>query len=281
MEKIPVSVIIPVKNEERNLPNCLALLSDFSEVIVVDSHSTDATPEIVAKSGYRLIDFSWNGQFPKKRNWVLRNVSLKNEWVLFLDADEFLTRPFIDCVRKTIQHTTADGFWIFYDDHFMGKQLKHGLKMRKLALFKKNKGEFERIDEKAWSHLDMEIHEHPVINGKIEFFPVKIVHMDYKGVEHYIAKHNAYSTWEARRFMQTGKQKCYFTFRQKMKYTLLDSWPLGIIYFIYSYFIRLGILDGKAGLLFAIFKMQYFFHIKCKIEELKTTNIWNRQEKEL
>lgn len=269
MEKIPVSVIIPVKNEEKNLPNCLGLLSDFSEVIVVDSHSTDNTSAIVAEFGYRLIDFSWNGQFPKKRNWVLRNVSLKNDWVLFLDADEFLTQPFIACVRKTIQHTTAAGFWIYYDDHFMGEQLKHGVKMRKLALFKKSKGEYERIDEKAWSKLDMEIHEHPVIDGVVKWLPVKIVHMDYQGVEHYIAKHNAYSTWEARRFIQTGKLKNYFTFRQRVKYALLDSWLLGIIYFMYAYFIRLGVLDGKAGFLFGLFKMQYFFHIKCKIEELR------------
>ena len=269
MEKIPVSVIIPVKNEEKNLPNCLALLNDFSEVIVVDSHSTDNTPEIVVKFGYRLIDFSWNGQFPKKRNWVLRNVELKNDWVLFLDADEFLTESFISYLRKTLQHTTAAGFWIYYDDHFMGKQLKYGLKMRKLALFKKDKGEFERIEENAWSKLDMEIHEHPVIDGKIEYLPTKIVHMDYKGIEHYIAKHNSYSSWEAHRFIEAGKQKDQFIFRQKVKYALLDTWLLGLIYFIYSYFIRLGILDGKAGLLFALFKMQYFFHIKCKIEELK------------
>lgn len=273
MKKIPVSVIIPVKNEEKNLPECLARLSDFSEVVVVDSHSTDNTPGIVAEYGCRLVEFSWNGQFPKKRNWVLRNVPLENEWVLFLDADEFLTESFIDCVRKKIQQTTADGYWIYYDDYFMGRQLKHGVKMRKLALFKKSKGEYEHIDEKTWSELDMEIHEHPVINGRVEVLPAQIVHRDYKGVEHYIAKHNSYSTWEAHRFIQTGKLKSQFTFRQKVKYALLDSWLLGIIYFFYSYFIRGGIWDGKAGLIFGLFKMQYFFHIKCKINELKRWNV--------
>ena len=86
MEKIPVSVIIPVKNEEKNLPRCLSLLKDFSEVIVVDSHSTDKTPQIAEEYGCSLIEFTWNGRFPKKRNWVLRNVELQNTWVLFLDA---------------------------------------------------------------------------------------------------------------------------------------------------------------------------------------------------
>lgn len=273
MEKIPVSVIVPVKNEEKNLPKCLSLLKDFSEVIVVDSHSTDKTPEIVRAFGYRLIDFAWNGQFPKKRNWVLRNVLLQNIWVLFLDADEMVTDKFIACIRKKIDHTDCCGFWIHYNDHFMGRQLKHGVKMRKLALFRKDKGEYEYIDEHAWSPLDMEIHEHPIIAGKVETFPVPLIHDDYKGLEHYIAKHNAYSTWEVHRFFQLRKSETYLTFRQKVKYFLLDSWALAPLYFFYAYFIRLGFLDGKSGLLFSLYKMEYFFHIKSKIEEGRVVTV--------
>lgn len=275
MEKIPVSVVIPVKNEEKNLSQCLSLLKDFSEVIVVDSHSTDSTPQIVKEYGYRLIDFSWNGRFPKKRNWVLGNVELKNTWVLFLDADESVTDDFVTCVRKKISRTDCCGFWIYYNDHFMGKQLKHGVKMRKLALFRKDKGEYEYIDEHAWSHLDMEIHEHPIIDGKVEVLPASLRHNDYKGLEHYIAKHNAYSTWEVHRFFQLIKSKVHLTFRQKVKYFLLDSWLLAPMYFFYAYFLRLGILDGKAGLLFSLYKMQYFFQMKCKIIEYKTISLRN------
>lgn len=273
MEKIPVSVVIPVKNEEKNLPQCLSLLKDFSEVIVVDSHSTDSTPQIVREYGYRLIDFLWNGQFPKKRNWVLRNIPLQNTWVLFLDADESVTDDFVACVRKKIAQTDCCGFWIYYNDHFMGRQLKHGVKMRKLALFRKDKGEYEYIDEHAWSHLDMEIHEHPIIDGKVEVLPVPLIHNDYKGLEHYIAKHNAYSTWEVHRFFQLKKSKVRLTFRQKVKYFLLDSWLLAPMYFLYAYFLRLGILDGKAGLLFSLYKMQYFFQMKSKIIELKQMGV--------
>ena len=269
MEKIPVSVIIPVKNEEKNLSQCLSLLKDFSEVIVVDSHSTDSTPQIVREYGYRLIDFSWNGQFPKKRNWVLRNIPLKNTWVLFLDADETVTADFVACVRKKITQTDCSGFWIYYNDHFMGRQLKHGVKMRKLALFRKDKGEYEYIDEHAWSHLDMEIHEHPVIDGKVGQLSVPLIHNDYKGLEHYIAKHNAYSTWEVHRFFQLIKSKVRLTFRQKVKYFLLNSWLLAPLYFLFAYFFRLGMLDGRAGLLFSLYKMQYFFQIKSKIIEFQ------------
>ena len=75
---IPISVVIPVKNEEKNLPRSLDLLTEFSEIIVVDSGSTDSTKEIAEKWGARFINFEWNGKFPKKRNWVLRNERLKN-----------------------------------------------------------------------------------------------------------------------------------------------------------------------------------------------------------
>lgn len=141
--------------------------------------------------------------------------------------------------------------------------------MRKLALFRKDKGEYEYIDEHAWSHLDMEIHEHPIINGKVGILSSPLIHNDYKGLEHYIAKHNVYSTWEVHRFFQLQKSDVHLTFRQKVKYFLLDSWFLAPIYFLYAYFIQLGILDGKAGLLFSLYKMYYFFQIKSKITEYK------------
>lgn len=277
MEKIPVSVVIPVKNEEKNLPQCLSLLKDFSEVIVVDSHSTDKTPQIAEEYGCRMVDFTWNGRFPKKRNWVLRNVELKNTWVLFLDADESVTADFVACIRKKIEQTDCCGFWIYYNDHFMGRQLKHGVKMRKLALFRKDKGEFEYIDEHAWSHLDMEIHEHPIIDGKVDVLSVPLIHNDYKGLEHYIAKHNAYSTWEVHRFFQLIKSETRLTFRQKVKYFLLDSWFLPPLYFLYAYFLRLGLLDGKAGLLFSLYKMQYFFQIKSKIVAFKELGVIDKK----
>lgn len=269
MKKIPVTVIVPVKNEEKNLSKCLSLLDDFSEVIVVDSHSTDHTPDIVKGFGFKCIDFSWNGQCPKKRNWVLENIPLENEWVLFLDADEYITDLFKEDLIKSIDTSNFNGLWVYYVNYFMGKQLRYGVKMRKLALFKKDKGKYEWIEEKSWSHLDMEIHEHPIVEGNIGAIKSPIIHMDYNGLEYYISKHNAYSTWEAKRYLNLTGLKKEFTWRQRIKYSLLDTWFYWIIYFLYSYFFCLGFLDGKTGLLFNLFKMQYFFQVKCKILELR------------
>ena len=137
IDKIPITVVVSVKNEEINLPSCLNKLNTFDEVIVVDSFSTDKTPKIVKEFGFRLVNFKWDGKFPKKRNWTLEKVNLKNDWVLFLDADEYLTNQFIEEVSAKIKLNKHVGYWIYYNNFFMGKEQKFGLKMRKLALFKK------------------------------------------------------------------------------------------------------------------------------------------------
>jgi len=268
-QKIPITVIVPVKNEEKNLARCLELLGDFSEVIVVDSGSTDKTPEIAKQFGCQPINFEWNGHFPKKRNWILRNVSINNDWVLFLDADEVVTEQFKSEVVQAIKSEKIAGFWISYQNHFLGEKLKYGVKMKKLALFRKDCGEYEFIDEDAWSHLDMEIHEHPIIKGETGVIKTPLIHLDFKGLSHYIAKHNEYSSWEANRYLKLQKTEYKkLTFRQKMKYTLLNSWFFGFLYFCLNYFVYLGFLDGKAGFIFSVYKMQYFFNIKAKIAEL-------------
>ncbi|GGZ93553.1 glycosyltransferase family 2 protein [Algibacter mikhailovii] len=267
--KIPITVIVSVKNEELNLPYCLEKLHPFSEVIVVDSQSTDRTPTIVKEFDFKLVDFRWNGQFPKKRNWALQNVNIKHNWVLFLDADEFVTESFLDEIQDTINSTKHSGFWIFYNNYFLGKEQKYGLKMRKLALFKKDAGLFEKIEEDSWSHLDMEVHEHPEISGSVGNIKNTIIHKDFKSLEHYISRHNAYSTWEAKRYM-FNKVNGFsnLTFRQKLKYNLLSSGMLPLIYFIGTFIFKLGILDGMSGYYFAKYKAHYFFQIQTKIKEL-------------
>ena len=271
---IPISVIVSVKNEEINLTQCLDKLEHFSEVIVVDSMSTDKTPEIVHKFGYKLINFKWDGKFPKKRNWTLRNIDLKNNWVLFLDADEFLTDPFINEISKKILSTKHVGFWINYNNFFMGKEIKYGDKMKKLALFNKCFGEYEKIDEDSWSHLDMEIHEHPILEGSIGKISAPIIHKDFKGLDHYIQRHNAYSSWEAHRFLKLKEKSGIINLnkRQIIKYTLLQTGCLPFIYFFVSFFLKLGFLDGFEGYSLAKFKSNYFFQIQSKVIELKNKN---------
>ena len=196
---IPVTVVIPVKDEARNLTRCLPLLRRFAQVWVVDSHSRDGTREIVESAGRRYVAFTWDGAFPKKRNWVLLNFEIPTDWVLFLDADEFVTDAFSEEVAARTKDPEIAGYWCQYDNHFLGRRLRFGLPQRKLALFRAGAGLYEKIPENAWSSLDMEVHEHPQITGKVGRITSRIVHDDDRGIGKFVDRHIAYARWEAKR----------------------------------------------------------------------------------
>src|SRR5690349_17282959 len=89
--KIPVSVLIPAKNEEANLPACLTSLQMADEVFIVDSQSNDNSIAIAESFGANIVQFKFNGSWPKKKNWSLENLPFRNEWVLIVDCDERIT----------------------------------------------------------------------------------------------------------------------------------------------------------------------------------------------
>ena len=275
MKPLDLTIVIPAKNEERNLANCLrAIGPDFARhIVVVDSGSADKTAEIARDSGAEVIEFNWNGQFPKKRNWYLRNHAPQTRWILFLDADEFLTKQWKAEVRRELPNSDKAGYWLAYSIYFLGKRLRHGYPLDKLALFRVGAGEYERIDEDRWSALDMEIHEHPVLDGEVASIKSRIDHRDFRGVSYYVEKHNEYSSWEAHRYLKMKNNAALLremTWKQKIKYKILNSPLSGLIYFFGAYFIMGGIWDGVRGLTFALLKMNYFTQIYCKVRELET-----------
>jgi glycosyltransferase involved in cell wall biosynthesis len=269
---LDLTIAIPVKNEERNLPGCLkAIGENFAEkIVLIDSGSTDNTVQIARDFGVELIDFVWDGKFPKKRNWYLRNHTPSTKWVLFLDADEYLTESFKNEVKNALEKDDSSGYWLKYTIYFLGKQLKGGYPLHKLALFKVGAGEYERIEEEFWSNLDMEVHEHPILKGSIGLIKSKIDHQDFRGISHYNSKHNEYASWEAARFLKTSNDsdiRSRWTWKQRLKYRLMRSVLIGPAYFCGSFFLLGGFRDGSRGWAFAIFKMSYFNLVYCKIRE--------------
>ena len=270
-QKIPVTVVVPVRNEEANLAACLQRLTSFDEVIVVDSASTDATCQIAVDHGAFVVQFDWDGRFPKKRNWLLLNHRLRNNWVLFLDADELITNEFCNEVSVAIAANQFDAFWLRYTNHFLGRPLKHGDPQRKLALFKVGRGLYERIDEDAWSGLDMEVHEHPLIDGTLGEIFAPIDHRDDRGVAKFIERHKDYALWEARRTRQlrsSGPEVWnQLTKRQKKKYRNIDKWWFAWAYFAWTYLAKRGFLDGLPGFSYAFYKLWYFWTIMLLLRE--------------
>ncbi len=268
---LDLTIAIPVLNEEKNLGGCLeAIGSDFAQqVVVIDSGSTDSTCQIAEKYGAEILHFKWDGYFPKKRNWFLREHTPKTKWILFLDADEYITPEFKKEIIKKLTNETYVGYWLDYTIYFLGKPLKGGYPLRKLALFAAGAGEYEKIDEERWSKLDMEVHEHPILNGPVGMIASKIDHRDFNGIHSYIARHNDYSDWEAERFLKNHmlNDKNHLTWKQKFKYRLMQSPAIGIYYFFGAFFLMGGFRDGARGFAFAVLKMAYFTQVYIKIQE--------------
>lgn len=269
-QPLSITVVVPIKNEAANLPRCLSQLGDFAHVLVIDSGSTDGSVEIAREYGAQVLAFAWDGQFPKKRNWCLRTYDFQTAWVLFLDADEQVTPAFVREVARAIRDEKFNGYWVTYPTYFMGRLLRHGDKLVKLPLLRVGHGEYERIEENAWSALDMEIHEHLVVQGAVGEIAAPIIHHDFKGLTAYYERHNQYSSWEARRYFALRRaRKTHWTLEQKVKYRLLGQPFFAPLYFVAAYIFKAGFLDGVAGLRLAIAKTFYFHQIYCKIAELR------------
>ncbi|MFP6886588.1 MAG: glycosyltransferase family 2 protein, partial [Opitutales bacterium] len=125
--KVRVSVLIPCKNEEENLPRCLEGVAWTDEVFVVDSQSEDGTAMIAEEAGASVVQFEYAGGWPKKKNWALENLPFRNEWVLIVDADEVMPVEAEKEIRSIVSDSgeTPSGYWINRRYFFLGKPLRH------------------------------------------------------------------------------------------------------------------------------------------------------------
>jgi len=277
---LPVSVIIPVRNEAQNLDRCLSSVQGVGEVYVIDSQSTDNTVEIARSFGARIIQFYYHGGWPKKRQWALDTLPLAYDWVLLLDADEALTPELGSEIRQVIQNPRLDGCYISLQMHFLGRRLRHcGADFRKLSLFRRGKGRFEcRLRDQNASMCDMEVHEHVIVEGKTAKLRNSLVHYNVESLSRYIRKHDEYSNWEARAWLRTDAAHAelppslFGTQAQRRRWLKLKLFSLpgsSFLFFLYRFLFRLGFLDGIPGLLYCGFQGIQFFHIKAKIYELR------------
>jgi glycosyltransferase involved in cell wall biosynthesis len=281
--RLPVSVIIAARNEEKNLPRCLEALRDVGEVYVIDSQSTDATPEIARSFGAKVVQFHYQGGWPKKRQWAIDTLPLEFEWILLVDADEALTPDLGEEIRHAIADGNGNGYFICLRMHFLGRVLRHGgASFWKLALFRRGKGRYEcRLRDQDISMADMEIHEHVVVEGPTSRLRNPLIHHNVESLSRYIQKHDEYSNWEARVLLQGehdsrdlppslfGTQAQRRRWLKKKLYALPGS---PVLLFVYRYFLRLGFLDGVPGLIYCGFQAVQMFHTKAKIYELKSAS---------
>ncbi len=266
--KAPISVLVPVKNEAQNLRRCLPALAWADEVIVVDSHSTDDTPSVAAEHGARVVPFTFNGHYPKKKNWALENLPFRHEWVLIVDADEVVPPELANEIIRRTAADEADGFYLNMKYYFLGRRLRHCgySECWNLRLFKHRLGRYERMPALPGSTAgDNEAHEHVELTGRVSRLTHELDHHAYPTVSVWVEKHNRYACWEAEnteRFLREptppsiGKGK-RFKRRLKKLYLRLPCRP--VIRFLYAYVLRLGFLDGRPGLFFCLLLAFYDF----------------------
>jgi glycosyltransferase involved in cell wall biosynthesis len=284
LEKIPVSVLIPAKDEEYNLPACLDSVARADEVFVIDSQSSDRSVEICESYGAQVVQFYFKGGWPKKKNWSLDNLSFRNDWVLIVDCDERITPELWDEIAQVIKDPSFAGYYLNRRVFFLGKWIRHGGKYPdwNLRLFKHQLGRYENLNTEDIPNTgDNEVHEHVILNGPVGYLKNDMLHIDFRDIYHWLARHNRYSNWEARVYYNlltdnsdsgTIGANLFGNSVQRKRY-LKKIWvrlpfkPL--LRFVIFYFIRLGFLDGKPGYTYGRLLSQYEYQIGVKLDELR------------
>ena len=283
-KSLSITVLIAVRNEQANIRRCLRALTPAQQVLVLDSGSADQTAQLAESLGATVVQFQYLGGYPKKRQWALESLTFSTEWILLLDADEIVPDALWDEIASAVQSTTShDGYLIRKGFHFLSKRLYFGgFSHEAVLLVRTGKARFEKLVVVPGDSLDMEVHERVIVDGTIGKLDTPLIHEDFKGLEAYIDKHNRYSTWEAylRHQLLTTGQYGSESVRPRLlgnaqeRRRWLKQLAVRVpfepaLWFIYHYFFRLGVLEGRPGLIACQIRSQYIAHVRAKIYELR------------
>ena len=222
-----ISAVILTKNEERNIQRCLKNLQWCDEIIIVDDYSTDKTLNKI--KGCKVFKRRLNGNFAEQRNFGLSKA--KGDWVLFVDADEVVTKELQKEIVTRIKYSKRAGFYLRRKDVFLGKELNYGEtgNTKILRLARRNSGKWKR-----------KVHEFWEIEGETCDLPSPIIHYHDMKLTDFLSKINYYSEIHAKENVKAGK---------KSNLWRIIFYPLGK--FSVNYFLKLGFLDGTPGFIMA------------------------------
>jgi glycosyltransferase involved in cell wall biosynthesis len=278
VSKVPISFLIPIKNEAANLPRCLSSIAWADEIFVVDSNSSDNSAQIAREHSAQVVQFHFNGRWPKKKNWALEKLPFKHDWVFILDADEVLppeAAAEIDQIVRT-SNNPINGYWINRRFMFMGRWLKHAYYPNwNLRLLRHKLGRYEKLTESETNSGDNEVHEHIIIQGQTGRLKTEMDHYAFPNIETFVEKHNRYSNWEARVTLERQLnqspqlQNQNVNWRRKLK-SFSQRLPFRPLQrFLYVYLFQCGFLDGVEGYYFARLHAYYEFLCVAKTRELQ------------
>ncbi|HKD06935.1 MAG TPA: glycosyltransferase family 2 protein [Bryobacteraceae bacterium] len=281
---VPVSVLIPAKNEEENIQACLDSVRWANDVVVVDSKSTDRTCEMSTAAGARVIQFHYVPGEMKKKNWALSSVDFLNSWILILDADERITPELAEEIARSVHDPKGcPGFYINRRFFFLNRFIRHAgyYPSWNLRLLKRGSGMYEDFTGQDTGSGDNEVHEHIILDGNAGYLNHPMDHFAFPTIDHFLQKHIRYSNWEARvqarleERVQLDQARTGISRSLELKRFLKNAarkFPFPHwLRFAYHYFIKRGFLDGKEGYVFCHLLAEYEFWIAAKRFELGMT----------
>lgn len=265
-----VSVLILTKNEQQDLPGCLASVAWSDDIHVLDSESMDSTASIAEEFGAKVTVRRFDG-YASQRNFGLQ-LPFKHPWILILDADERIPSELVSEMRDFVSSAPPSiaAARMRRRDIWWGRWLKHA----QISPF------FVRLVRVGRGHYEREINEVLVVDGGISDLAQPFDHYPFsKGLDHWIGKHNAYSRMEAEvivkgalfkpswRIALFGKDFNERRMHQKTIFYRLPARPL--IKFIYMLVVRRAFLDGWPGIRYAILQAIYEYFIVLKTKEIR------------
>lgn len=288
-KKLPVAVIVLTKDEQIHIERCISNAMRVSnEVYVVDSESTDNTRSIAECLGAKVEVHPWPGNQAEQFNWALDNLSLKSEWVLRLDADEYLTDELIEELYEKVPQLPADVSGVEFPRGyiFLGKEIRRGTgRINQLRLFRRGKGRCEQrlMDE----HIEL-------TDGTTEQFNGAFFDDNLNNLSWWTQKHVGYAIREAVDLLDmeydlTGaargdesrhiSEQAQAKRMKKHKYARLPLFWRSTAYFLYRYILRGGFLEGKEGFLWHFLQgWWYRTLVDAKVLELKRKSGGDRKK---
>jgi glycosyltransferase involved in cell wall biosynthesis len=281
--KILASVLILTKNEEKDLPGCLESVAWSNDIHVYDSYSSDNTVSIAQNFGAHVTrnptsdsHTFFGGNESEYRNWGLKNIPFRYEWLIQLDADERVTDQLAQEIKHVLEaHPSYVAYRIRRRDFFLGKWLKNV----QVTPY------YVRLYRPGSVHHDRLINPVTIVDGPTGQLGGYLDHFPFnKGISHWLNRHNSYSTLEAQQIHEnlckdktvsivkalTAKDFQSRRYHQKELFYRLPARPL--MKFFILYFLKKGFLDGTPGLTYAILQSIYEYMIILKVNELKSLN---------
>ena len=274
-----LTVIILTLNEDKHLLRCLRSLNSIADsIIVVDSFSTDNTIQIAKDCGATVMSHEFINQ-AQQFNWALKQLDNQTEWVLRIDADEYLTPALNLAILNKLSKVKSNINGIYFNRRmsFQGKLIKYGgvFPVPVLRLFRYGYGECEN----RW------MDEHIKVNGDTEYIREEVIDDNLNNLTWWTNKHNNYASREAVDLLNLeykfndlnsitsfnlGKKTEKKRWFKEVIYARMPRGFRAVFYFLYRYIVRLGFLDGREGANFHFLQgFWYRYLVDAKVDEVK------------